>query len=145
MIFEPGQKVRVDVNLPTSAIDLLPTLAHVTGGEIPPWTEGDILPTYNPNSGSNSQEVYALQSKGTKKHEPLQRATAMLVRENYKLTKFWGYEESEDDMIELYNLADDPEELNNLAYSEIEKTKELLAILNGKLDEVERRRTESKG
>lgn len=145
LIFQPGQNSRLDVNIPTSSIDLLPTLACVTGGEIPAWAEGDILPPYDPEPAIESRDIYALQSKGTRKHEPILRATAMLVRENYKLTRFWGYEESKDDVIELYDLENDPQELVNLYPKEQEKANELLSALISKLDEVERKRLETSG
>ena len=143
LIFEPGQESRLDVTTSTSAIDLLPTLTHVTGGEFPAWAEGDILPPYNPNSQSESRDVFALQSKGTQKDEPILRATAMLVRENYKLIKYWGYKQIEDEIIELYDLENDPEELDNLYPREKEKANELLEALQIKLDEVERIRLDA--
>ncbi|MBV5323308.1 sulfatase-like hydrolase/transferase, partial [bacterium] len=40
LIFEPGVKIRTDVYEPTSAVDLLPTLAYLSGHSIPDWTEG---------------------------------------------------------------------------------------------------------
>jgi len=145
LIFEPGQKSRVDITTPTSAIDLLPTLTHVTGGEMPAWAEGDILPPYISKSQSEPRDIYALQAKGTRKHEPILRATAMLVRKNYKLTRFGGYEESEDEIVELYDLENDPQELENLYPEEQEKANELLDALKIKLDEVERKRIEDAG
>ncbi len=143
LIFPPGQNVRVDVNTPTSSIDLLPTLAHVTGGEFPAWAEGNILPPFNPKPPNEPRDIYALQSKGTDKDEPILQATAMLVQGNYKLTRFWGYAESEEDIVELYNLKEDPQELNNLSIEEKAKANELLAVLNAKLDEVEQQRIET--
>ncbi len=145
MIFEPGQNSRRDVTVATSAIDLLPTLALVTGGKIPTWAEGAILPPYQPKTQSKPRDVYALQSKGTKKDEPIQKATAMIIREKYKLTRFWGYEKSDGEIIELYDLENDPQELENLYEKEPEKTQELLDALHGKLDEVEQKRVVSFG
>ena len=38
LIFEPGREVGMDVHAVTSAVDVLPTLAQVTGHTIPDWT-----------------------------------------------------------------------------------------------------------
>ncbi len=67
----------------------------------------------------------------------------MLVRDNFKLTRFWGYEQIEEEIIELYDLDKDPQELDNLSLSEKEKTNELMMVLQAKLDEVERQRKDS--
>jgi len=143
LIFEPGRNKQLNVSAPTSAIDLLPTLMHVSGGDMPPWVEGGILPPFDVPTPSGSRDVYALQSKGTKENEPILRATAMLVRDNFKLTRFWGYEQIEEEIIELYDLDKDPQELDNLYPREKEKSSELMGALQAKLDEVERRRKES--
>ena len=46
MIFEPGQKSRRDIHANTSAVDVLPTLLHVTGQEPADWSEGTVLPPF---------------------------------------------------------------------------------------------------
>ncbi len=46
MIFEPGRTRGLDIHTPSSAVDVLPTLAHVTGKPIPAWTEGVVLPPF---------------------------------------------------------------------------------------------------
>ena len=143
LIFEPGRTSRLDVTTPTSAIDLLPTLTNVTGGESPPWAEGEILPPYAPTSLGEHRDVFALQSKSTGKTEPLLQATAMIVRENYKLTRFWGYDQLDNDLIELYDVENDPEELDNLVLKNQTKTAELLAVLQAKLDQVEQQRLDT--
>jgi membrane-anchored protein YejM (alkaline phosphatase superfamily) len=48
IVFEPGRKTRTDVYTKTSAVDVLPTLLHVTGGQAPDWTEGVVLPPFSP-------------------------------------------------------------------------------------------------
>jgi hypothetical protein len=68
---------------------------------------------------------------------------AMLVRDNYKLTRFWGYEQIEDEIIELYDLENDPQELNNLYSKEKDKSAELYGALLAELDEVERKRKDA--
>jgi hypothetical protein len=57
---------------------------------------------------------------------------------DYKLTYFYGYEElgSDGERLELYNIKDDPEELNDLYNIETEIGKELLNELKTRLKEV---------
>ena len=39
----------------------------------------------------------------------------MLIKWPYKLVAYWGYEKLQGEtMLELFNLAEDPQELNNL-------------------------------
>jgi len=143
LIFEPGRTSRLDVTIPTSAIDLLPTLTHVTGGELPPWAEGGIMHPYAPASQGGPRDIFALQSKSTGKTEPILQATAMIVRENYKLTRFWGYDQLDEDLIELYDVENDPEELDNLVAKSSTIKAELLSALQTKLDQVEKQRLET--
>ena len=143
VIFEPGRITRFDVNTPTSNIDLLPTLTHVTGGNTPPWSEGDILAPYKTPTINPERDIFALQSKGTKKHEPILRATAMIVRDRYKLTRFWGYEKIDGELVELFDLKSDPHELYNLVSEENQISAELQTDLLTKLDEVEKIRQQS--
>jgi len=120
----------------------LPTMKYVIDGSIPSWSEGTVLPPYKTISEENAPDVFAIQSKGTKKTEPILRATAMMVRRNHKLTRFWGYEQLDQELIELYDLDNDPQELNNLYQKDDDLSAELLNGLLNKLDEVERQRKE---
>ena len=47
IIFEPGRRERLDVHTPSSTVDLLTPLAHVTGHAIPDWAEGKVLPPFS--------------------------------------------------------------------------------------------------
>ena len=46
VIFPPKQTTRLDIYQPTSAVDLLPTLARIAALDIPTWAEGQILPSF---------------------------------------------------------------------------------------------------
>ena len=65
-------------------------------------------------------------------------ATLSVRKGDYKLMYFFGYEElgSEGERVELYNIKDDPEELNNLYGVEKKIGQELLDELKSKLKEV---------
>ena len=134
LIFPPGQTSRVDVHDKTSVIDLLPTLMHVTGQEIPDWTEGVVLPPFATASAQNERDIFAFHGdvNGAGKFN---RATSMLVRGSHKLVYYFGYNElgQNGPMIELFNLAEDPEELNNLYPAQKSLAEEMLATVKEKL------------
>jgi len=60
------------------------------------------------------------------------------VKEDYKLQYFFGYDElgTDGERIELYDLKNDPEELNNLSSTKPETRDELLNEVRQKLAEV---------
>jgi arylsulfatase A-like enzyme len=140
MIFAPGQRSRQDVYDKTSAIDLLPTLLRVTGQKIPDWIEGRVLPPHRKSETSPKRQIYAVYAKGTEKDLPITQGTVMLLRDQYKLMYSFGFPQigGEGEWIELYDLEDDPEELNNLVRSRRGAANALLEMAKAKLDEVNR-------
>ena len=60
MIWRPGQTQRVDVFERTSAVDVLPTLLHVTGQPIPDLVEGAILPTFSAAAADSERSIFCL-------------------------------------------------------------------------------------
>jgi len=138
LIFEPGQQSGQSIYTATSAIDLMPTLLHVTGHDIPEWTEGSILPPYAPLiSPYGKNGIYAVEAKYNDPATPLVRATAMLVEDNYKLIYYRGYEELDlnNERIQLFNIQTDPEELIDLSLSKKETASELLNEIKTRLKE----------
>ena len=137
MIFEPGRSSRVDVFENTSAVDILPTVLHVTEQRPASWTEGTILPPYAPVKATDDRSVYVVQADKNEQLRPLTVTTIALRKGNYKLTYFVGYDELEGtERIELHNIAEDPEELNNLYEIEKEIGKQLLSEIKAKLNMV---------
>lgn len=135
MIFEPGRTTRTDIYSNTSAVDILPTLLHVTGQNPVDWTEGVVLPPFGPEPDAE-HNVHTIQAKANKQYEPISVATITLVKDRYKLQYFFGYDElggPGSERIELYDLKNDPEELNNLSSSKRDTTAELLNELKQKL------------
>jgi arylsulfatase A-like enzyme len=134
MIFEPGRSSRTDIHYLTSAIDLLPTLLHVTGQEIPAWAEGKVLPPYADDSPDLKRSVYAMRSNKNGKYSPLTRASIILAKGRYKLHYYFGYvDHGIADMVKLYDVIADPEELVDLASIQKEIASELLDQLKAKL------------
>lgn len=138
LIFEPGRRTRTDIFTNTSAVDVLPTLLQVTGQKQADWSEGSVLPPFGPEQDPE-RNLYVIQAKSNLQYAPITVATTTLVKGQFKLQYFFGYPELgglEAERIELYDLKNDPGELNNLASSKRETTLELLNELKQKLTEV---------
>lgn len=139
LIFEPGRGSRTDIYDNTSAVDILPTLLHVTGQKPAGWTEGVVLPPFAPEAPDPERSIYIAQPEKSEQYGPLTIATLSIRKGDYKLMYFYGYNELENagERVELYNLKDDPEELKDLNNSKKEIGQELLNKLKAKLKEVD--------
>ena len=115
VIFEPGQTTRRDIFEKTSTVDVLPTLLHLAGESIPSWIEGEVLPPYGPTT--NDRAIFALEAKKNQRFKPLSKASAMIIKGEYKLTYYWGYRTytGKHPQAELYHIDSDPEELNEIS------------------------------
>ena len=135
MIFEPGRQAGADVHTSTSAVDVLPTLAHLTGHPIPSWTEGAVLPPFaDPDAARN---LYVVRAKDADPEGELTPASTTIVRGQYKLIYYFGYEDRGiQDFTRLYDIQADPEELQDLSQSEKDVAGELLNELKSKLVEI---------
>ncbi len=133
VIFEPGREVGVDVYDNVSAIDLLPTLAHLTGQPIPDWAEGAILPPFAPLQERN---VYAVRATQNAPSAPLTIASLAQVTGDYKLHYYFGYKSLPDEgMVKLFDIKSDPEEMTDLSVTKKSVADELLHQLKAKLQE----------
>ncbi|MBK9925715.1 MAG: sulfatase-like hydrolase/transferase [Anaerolineales bacterium] len=137
MIFEPGRKSRTDVYTNTSAIDLLPTLLHVTGQAVPEWAEGEVLAPFAESASGSERSVYTMRSTKNGKFVPLTHASVTLTKGRYKLHYYFGYSERNiSELVKLFDVESDPEELVDLSSSQKAITTELLNELKIKLDTV---------
>jgi arylsulfatase A-like enzyme len=112
LISIPGQRGRTDVRIPTSSVDVLPTLLHLAGLPTPDWSEGEVLPGIAGRQ-AEGRPIYCMDAKESSRFGPLTRRTVSVIRGDHKLTHYLGYPEY-DDMYELYDLSNDPEELDNV-------------------------------
>jgi len=137
LIREPGQQERRDVYAATSALDVVPTLLNVTGQEIPDWIEGTVMPPYS--EAIPDRSIFAVEAKFSPDRAPLSPATITLVKGRHKLTYFLGYEELGEakTFSELFDLEQDPEELNDLYETEPEVAFQLQAELLERLREAD--------
>jgi arylsulfatase A-like enzyme len=136
IISTPGSSSsgRRDIYTQTSGVDLLPTLAHLTGNPVPDWAEGKILPGLggeeNPDRG-----VYTVDAKRNTSFAPLTRMSIALTRNDHRLV-YYRYPELEQ--FEFYDLANDPEELQNLYSAQPALALQMKSELLEKLAEVNR-------
>jgi len=138
MIFEPGRTEGMDIYDHTSAIDVLPTLIHVTREQAPDWTEGVILPPFAPAKEMPDRNVYALRATKNGKYNPFTIASTVMVRGDFKLHYYFGYPQTPGDgLVKLYDIKSDPEEMTDLAMFKRETTAELLNELKTKLKQVD--------
>jgi arylsulfatase A-like enzyme len=139
MIFEPGRKERIDIHTPTSAIDLLPTITHVAGQPGPEWTEGLVMPPYASKDPGEDRSIYIVEASRNEQFNPMNIATTTIVKGGYKLTRFTGYKQmGGEERIELYDVENDPEELNDLYSTKRETASELLHELQQKQNEADK-------
>jgi arylsulfatase A-like enzyme len=135
LISAPGQVTRQDVYAPTSCVDVFPTLLKALGEPIPDWMEGMVLPPVETAEAVKDRSIYAIEAKSNPKFGPLVKATVAMVKGDYKLIYYMGYE-GHDGVFELYDLQKDPEELNDLYESHKSIVDALERELFAKLDEV---------
>ncbi len=135
LIFAPGQTSRTDIYENTSAVDLLPTVLKITGKEstIPAWTEGRVLP---PFGTSTPRDIFVVEGRGTVQNKPMPHGTITAIRENYKLIYYFGYPELGEikEKFELFDLENDPEELNDLSEALPNIAADLLETVKTKLE-----------
>jgi len=135
LISIPGQTTRKDIYTPSSNTDLLPTILSLIGSEIPDWIEGIALSLDSANS--EYLDIFAMDSGHIAKNGSFDRGSIALIRDPYKLVRYFGYDGLEN-RYELYNLQNDPEEFENRHILEPAVAEELTVALSMKLDQVNR-------
>jgi arylsulfatase A-like enzyme len=138
LVSMPGSSKREDVYTTTSCVDVLPTLLKATNQDVPEWCEGDALPLLGFESSPGNREVYSVEAKSNPKFAPLEKATISMHKDNYKLIRYIGYKNMEN-VFEVYDLDQDPEERNDVSGSGSSILGDLNALLEGKLEEENQR------
>lgn len=117
LISAPGQRTRSDFHSLTSNLDLLPTLQQIAGKEVPAWSEGRLLPGFGGIEDA-SRSIFPMIAKDNAAFRPIQHATFSMIKMPYELFFFTGYPDHPD-RFELYDLREDPQELQNLFSKDI--------------------------
>ncbi len=132
LISAPGQKTRSDFHSLTSNLDLVPTLLQIAGKEIPNWVEGRVLPGFG-GVEDTSRSIFSMVAKDNAAFRPLAHGTFTVINGPYELFFFTGYPDHPD-TFELYNLQEDPNELQDLFSKDIttasQMKDELLAAID---------------
>ncbi|MGC1379313.1 MAG: sulfatase-like hydrolase/transferase, partial [Anaerolineales bacterium] len=135
IISTPGSSSgRQDIYTQTSGVDILPTLAHLTGNPIPSWAEGKILPKLG-GEESRDRSVYTVDAKQNAAFAPLTKMSIALTRNDHRLV-YYRYPKLEQ--FEFYDLANDSEELRNIYSFQPALALQMKAELLDKLAEVNR-------
>lgn len=137
IIHRPNQTAGENVHTLTSCVDLLPTMHHITGQPFPEWSEGVVLPTLADQPVDAARSVFVLEAKSNPKNAPLRTGTVAMVKGQYKLIHYLG-SDNMDVQYELYDLVNDPEELENLYVTKRSIAEELQNELDAKIQEVNR-------
>lgn len=132
IIFDPNTTGRKDIHIPTSAVDVLPTLAHLAGLPVPEWSEGKLLPGFD-GGEDMSRSIYAMDAKTNAAYAPITKATISLMKYPWRLTY---YKYPGDEQFEFYDLEHDPEELKDLYPSQVQEAKGMKDELLGELENV---------
>jgi len=112
LIRAPGQAERRDIHAPTSNIDLYPTVLSLLDKAIPSDVDGRLLPGFG-GEEDPTRSLYAMFSPKSSAFAPLQKGTFALLQGQHKLIYYKGYEEYPE-AFELYDLREDPDELDDL-------------------------------
>jgi arylsulfatase A-like enzyme len=112
IVCRPGQTERLDVQAATSNVDLLPTIAALTGLAAPGWAEGRALPLLG-GMPDEERSIYSMDAKTNSAFAAFSKVTLSLTKGDYRLT-YYQYPEIRYEQFELYNLRDDPDEMRDL-------------------------------
>ena len=127
IISAPGQTQRSDVYVPTSSIDVLPTLLHLGGQPIPNDLPGKLLPGLGGIEDPN-RSIFSMVAKTNSAFLPFTVCTVTITRGSHKLIHYVGYP-GYDGRSELYDLQEDPDEKKDL----IDRDPEIGRILKQEL------------
>jgi arylsulfatase A-like enzyme len=138
-IFGPGVTQREDIFTPTSSLDLLPTLAQLAGRPIPDWAEGEVLPWFRTTPTNPDRSIYGINARHNDKFKRITHASISMLKGSYRLSAYLGYPElNGETRYELYNLANDPHELEDVYAVKKQIASEMVSELNDKLEEANR-------
>jgi arylsulfatase A-like enzyme len=135
LIALPQSGARQDIRVPTSCVDLLPSLLAMVGESPPSWTEGRRLPFFEADEETESGAVFSVEAKTNARNLPLTTGTVAMMEGTHKLIHYLGYPGFQN-AYEFYDLAEDPEELEDLYPLHPPEAKRMQRDLEHRIDQV---------
>ena len=132
----PGQRARQDVHTITSSVDLVPTIASLTGNPIPAWVEGRLLPALG-GTEQDSRSIFSMDAKTNSSFGRLRNYSISLTRDRHRLVHY-SYPRDKYEKYELYDLESDPVEISDLYPSSPALARRMQNELQQKVLEVNR-------
>ena len=137
LILEPGREPGVDIQVSTSAVDVLPTSG---AGNRPPHSRLDRRngpASVASDNADPNRNLYVVRATKNDQAAPLTHASTTMVKGRYKLLYFFGYpDRGIDELVKLYDIQADPEEMQDLSVSQKDVAAELLGELKSRSKEV---------
>lgn len=134
VIHAPGQRKREDIFINTSNIDLLPTVLSIAGKNPPAELDGRLLPGFG-GVVDHDRSIYSLFAVDNQAYGILKKFVISMRKGSHKLISYFGYQGGFDQAFELYDLENDPQELNNLASKDLKTFSAMQSGLFAYLDE----------
>ena len=134
LVLCPGQKNREDIQTFTSSVDILPTVAHLTGNPIPTWAEGMLLPGLG-GTEDNGRSIFSMDAKTNSSFTPLVNFSMSITRAAHRLA-YYSYPKEDYQKYEFYDLENDPNELKDLYPASPALAVEMQEELMQKIEEV---------
>ena len=138
LISSPGQSARLDINSPTSSVDVVPTLATLGGMDVPSWSQGRLLPGLG-GRDTQDRHVFMMDAKENPAFAALSKGSFAIRTDQYKMIYYRGYGQyGGEDHFELYDMRIDPDELNDLYPQGLSIARSLQDELISRIDEADR-------
>lgn len=131
----PGTGEGKLIDIPVEITDIAPTILELVGIPIPEWMEGrSLVPLIN--GRNDSRPVFSMQLIKNKfiGNEPISKGTFAVWEGEYKLIHYL-----EENKSLLFNLKEDPDELNNLFDRDPETGQRLLTLIQDNLKKANER------
>ena len=130
----PGQTQRKDIHAFTSSVDILPTIANLTGTDSPQWGEGRLLPELG-GEDDPSRSIFSMDAKSASSFAAIRQLSISITKQRHRLVH---YQYPNYSGFEFYDMDNDADELTNLFPSAPSLAKQMKDELLQKMDEFNR-------